>query len=71
CSPAGKTREHLTVWISNDEGQSWPVRKEIYHGGSGYSCLVVLPNHDIGVFFEKDGSKSLTFTTVSLASLEE
>ena len=71
CSPAGKTREHLTVWISNDEGQSWPLRKEIYQGGSGYSCLVVLPNHDIGVFFEKDGSKSLTFAAVSLAWLEE
>ena len=70
CSPAGKTRDHLTVWISYDEGQSWPLRKEIHQGGSGYSSLVVLPNHDIGVFFEKDGSKSLTFTTVTLAWLE-
>ncbi len=70
CSPAGKTRDHLTIWISHDEGQSWPLRKEIYQGGSGYSCLVLLSNRDIGVFFEKDGSKSLTFTTVSLAWLE-
>ena len=71
CSPAGKTRDHLTVWISHDEGKSWPPWKEIHQGGSGYSSLVVLTNRDIGVFFEKDGSKSLTFTTVSLAWLEE
>ena len=70
CSPAGKARDHLTVWISHDEGQSWPLRKEIYQGGSGYSSLVLLPNRNVGVFFEKDGSKSLTFATVSLGWLE-
>lgn len=69
-SPMGKSRDHLTVWLSEDEGKSWPVRKQIHAGGSGYSNLVVQPNQDIGVLYEKDGSKTLTFASFSLSWLE-
>jgi sialidase-1 len=69
-SPAGKKREHLTVWVSHDEGKTWPVRKEVYASGSGYSSLVALPDGKIGVLYEKDGAKTLTLATFALEWLE-
>ncbi|MCP4438809.1 MAG: T9SS type A sorting domain-containing protein [Aureispira sp.] len=46
-------RENLTVFISYDEGITWPVKKVIDAGGSGYSSLAILDNGDIGILYER------------------
>lgn len=51
-------RKNLTVRLSYDEGETWPVSKVIYPGAAAYSSMTVLKNGDIAVFFEKDGYKS-------------
>lgn len=33
------TRERITAWASFDGGQSWPVKRLVHAGGSGYSSL--------------------------------
>lgn len=66
-----KGRRNLTVRISYDEGKTWTEGKTIYPGGSAYSSMTVLPNGDIGVFFEKDGYKQNTFVSFSLKWLTD
>jgi len=47
-----KGRVNMTVRLSYDEGESWPVAKQIFAGPSAYSCLARLPDGDIGLLFE-------------------
>ena len=70
CSPRGGGRSNLHVWMSYDEGRTWPVIRQIYEGGSAYSNLVRLPDGRIGVLYEKDGYKTISFVTFDLAWLE-
>lgn len=58
--PTGRVQ--ATLWGSYDEGQTWPYKKQIYAGGSGYSDIAVLPNGKIIYLFEKDGKQDLGFT---------
>lgn len=46
------TRHRLTVRLSNDEGETWPVAKLLHEGPSAYSCLTVLPDGSIGCLYE-------------------
>jgi sialidase-1 len=66
-----KKRQNLTVRISYDEGKTWSEGKTIYLGGSAYSSLTVLPNGDIGVFFEKDDYTENAFVSFSLEWLSD
>lgn len=70
CSPRGTKRSNLHVWLSYDEGKTWPLSKQIHKGGAAYSNLVALRYGRIGVLFEKDDYKSITLATVSLSQLE-
>jgi sialidase-1 len=45
-------RTRMTVRLSYDEGQTWPVKKLIHPGPSSYSTMVRLPDGDIGLLFE-------------------
>ena len=64
------SRSNLTVWLSYDEGASWPVSKLVHPGGSAYSNLVALPDGRIGVLYEKDGYKTISLATFALDWLE-
>ncbi len=61
-SSSGRVR--ATLFASYDDGKTWPYRKSIYEGGSGYSDVNVLPNGKIIYLFEKDGKHTLGFTIV-------
>ncbi len=60
------SRVNMTIKMSYDEGQSWPVARRIYEGSSAYSCLVVMPDWTIGCFSEKDGYGKITLARFSL-----
>lgn len=70
CSPQGSKRTNLYVWLSYDEGKTWPTKKQIYEAGSAYSNMVVMKDGQIGVLFEKDNYKSISLKTISLSELE-
>lgn len=61
CSPQGRQRKNLTIWSSEDGGQTWPTSKSVYSGGAAYSNLVALPDNQVGVLFEKDDYKTISF----------
>lgn len=60
-SPKGKKRRQMTIWSSRDDGKTWNVEKSIYAGGSGYSNLVALPDGQVGLLYEKDDYKTISF----------
>jgi sialidase-1 len=53
ANPASRTeRAHLTVRLSQDEGKTWPIARELHAGPAAYSCLAVLPDSTIGCLHE-------------------
>ena len=65
-NPASTARVMMTVRTSCDEGQTWPVAKLIHAGSAAYSCMTVLPDKSIGLFYERDGYKRITFARFDL-----
>ena len=59
-------RERLTVRLSHDEGRTWPVIKLIDAGPSGYCCLTRLKDGQIGLLYERDNYKRLSFVSLTL-----
>ena len=65
-------RTKMTVRLSYDEAQTWPVKKLIHAGPSSYSGLVRFPNGDVGLVFEggeKHRREWIRFTRLPLAWL--
>lgn len=68
--PVGRT--HMTIRISNDDCLTWNSSKLIYEGPSAYSCLVKLPNGNLGILYEAGEKKpyeSIRFEILKLNSL--
>jgi sialidase-1 len=67
-----RDRKNLSVKLSYDEGQTWPVNKTLEPSWSGYSDLAVLPNGTILCFYERgsgDGKSSTKTTRLTVARL--
>lgn len=45
-------RRNVSVSVSYDEGETWPVRRTFWEGLSAYSSLTVLPDGTIGMLIE-------------------
>jgi len=70
-NPASQTkRENGVLRISYDEGQSWPSQTDVYPGGFAYSCLTRMQDGRIGVLFERDNYKTISFVAISLSDLD-
>lgn len=71
CNPASTGREHLTVRVSKDGGQTWPHAQRIHHGPTAYSCLTHIPSSNaLGLLYEhgdRSPYESITFATIPLA----
>lgn len=64
ANPATGGRHGMTLRLSQDGGQSWPVSRLLYPGSSAYSCLTTLPDGSIGLLFERDDYTRITFARV-------
>ena len=47
------TRENVTIYISEDNGETWIPKRRIYNGYSAYSSLQVLDDGTIGIIVEE------------------
>lgn len=54
--PNDASRKNVTVFLSYDEGQTWPVKKTLCAGTSAYSSLTILSDGTIGAYLEEDES---------------
>ena len=52
--PTGTDRKNVTVFVSYDEGETWPVSRCIVPYSSAYSSLCILPDNTIGFYVEED-----------------
>ena len=62
--PYGTQRRDVTVYVSYDEGETWPVSKDIVPYSAAYSSLCVLPDGTIGLYVEEEPNGSSGYSTV-------
>lgn len=62
--PAGNSRKNVTVYVSYDEGETWPVSRCIVPYNSAYSSLCVLPDYTIGFYVEESYAGEGDYCTV-------
>jgi hypothetical protein len=68
------SRVNLTVRLSYDEGQTWPVARTLHAAAAAYSCLAALPDMSLGCLYEAGASsayETITFSRFSLAWLTD
>ena len=61
-----RDRKNVSVALSYDEGQTWPVRKTIEEGWSGYSDLAVARDGTILLLYERGGTGDNHFRSEAL-----
>jgi len=72
CSyPAGPKRTHGVVSASFDGGETWPVTKVVVETEFAYSSLIVMPDGNIGLFYEARNHKDIDLVTFPLSWLFE
>lgn len=54
-----KDRKNVSVYVSYDEGKTWPTGKTICAGPSAYSSLTVLKDGTIGAYIEEGTSAGM------------
>ena len=72
CNPASyDRRDHMTLKVSFDDGNTWPSEYHILldeWGGFGYSCITSVDENTIGILYE--GSQSqMVFQQVKLSEI--
>ena len=62
--PYGKERKDVTVFVSFDEGKTWPVHRTIVPYPSAYSSLCQLPDGTIGLYVEEAFNDGVNYSMV-------
>lgn len=68
--PLGAKRAHGTLHLSRDDGQTWPVQRELVPGFFAYSVLGVLADGSLGCLYEADGYKHIKLARIPAAWVE-
>lgn len=63
-SPVGNSRKNVTVFVSYDEGETWPISRCIVPYNSAYSSLCILPDNTIGFYVEESYQGEGDYCTV-------
>jgi hypothetical protein len=66
---AAEDKTRLTLMVSLDDGRTWPVSRVIDDGSAANLALVALPGGEVGVLYERDKYRRLSFQRVDLAAL--
>lgn len=73
--PVGSSRKNVTVYVSYDEGETWPTSRCVVPYNSAYSSLCILPDKTIGLYVEEsyqgEGDYCTVFYNFSLNWLTE
>lgn len=63
------SRVAMTLRLSYDEGQTWPVSNLVHAGSSAYSAVAPLKNGDVGLLFEAAEYSRIDFVRRSIAEI--
>lgn len=64
--PQSTRRENGTVFLSYDEGRTWPLKRVLCPNAFAYSCLAALPDGTIGCLYEAAGANRIVFARFTL-----
>ena len=53
--PGMKPRKNLTIRLSEDDGQTWPIKRVLEPGVAAYSDLACAPDGTIYCLYERGG----------------
>lgn len=65
--PNDAKRKNVSIFMSYDEGKTWPVKKTLCAGESAYSSITILPDGTIGAYIEEDETKPYTMVYVNFS----
>jgi sialidase-1 len=65
-NPTGRERKNVSARLSYDEGKTWPIKRTLEPGMSGYSDLAVGPDGTIYCFYERGAQGKNQFQTRTL-----
>lgn len=65
-----QARLGLTVRMSTDDGQTWPVARVVDPGPSAYSDMVVQADGRVGVLYERGNQGGIVYVSLPVAWLE-
>ena len=65
------TRSNGTVYLSRDDGATWPVKRVLWPGSFAYSVLTKLSDGTVGCLFETDNYGRVVFARLPLSWVEE
>ena len=68
--PDSTHRDHGTVYLSLDDGATFPIKRALWPGKFAYSVPTRLPDGQVGVLFEADDYKRIVFARFPIAWLE-
>lgn len=68
--PDSTKRDQGTVWLSTDDGATWPVKRLLWEGGFAYSVPAKLADGTVGVLFEADNYKTIKFVRFPIGWVE-
>ena len=66
-NPKTRERKNLTLKLSYDEGETWPIQRALEPGRSGYSDLAVCADGTVLCFYERDSFGQDHMNTAHLA----
>ena len=66
AGPQSTRRENGTVFVSYDEGKTWPTKRVLCEKSFAYSCLTALPDGTIGCLYEAEGAGKIVFARFTL-----
>ena len=66
-SPGG--RSNGFVYVSKDGGETWPLVKNVVKGSFAYSALLQLEGRKVGLFYEKDHYREISFLELEMEKL--
>ncbi|MCP5538482.1 MAG: exo-alpha-sialidase [Akkermansiaceae bacterium] len=58
-NPDNTNRSKMSIRLSLDEGLTWPYKRKIDDRPAAYSCMTILPDGHIGIFYETGSSSSV------------
>lgn len=66
---AAENKTRLTLLVSLDDGRTWRISQVIDDGSAANLALVALPGGQVGVLYERDKYRRLSFQRVDLPAL--